>query len=174
MSAEKQEKQESFRMDVQIGTSDMFWFLMRHNYFSFGGVLGVAISLGCLIYLILTFQTNDTMTNTFLGIGALVFTVIQPVQLLSKAHRQIMKNPIFHEPMHYEINDKTLTIHYKEEKLDIEWANMYKVVETKKRIYLYVDTVHSYIFPKDACKEQLPKFQAVLDQHFTRKKRSNG
>lgn len=169
MSREKKDIQESFCMDVWIGTSDMFWFLMRHNYFSFGGVLGVAISLGCLVYLILTYQTNDTMTNVFLGLIALVFTVIQPWQLLSKAHRQIAKNPIFQEPMHYEISNKTLTIHYKEEKLDIEWANMYKVIETKKRIYLYVDTVHSYIFPKEACGEQLPKLQKVLEQNFATK-----
>ena len=108
MLTKKKEIQESFRMDVQIGISDMFWFLMHHNYFSFGGILGVAISVGCLIGLILTYQTNDTTTNVFLGAGALVFTVIQPCQLLSKAHRQIVKNPIFHEPMHYEINDKTL------------------------------------------------------------------
>ena len=171
MLTKKKEIQESFRMDVQIGISDMFWFLMHHNYFSFGGILGVAISVGCLIGLILTYQTNDTTTNVFLGAGALVFTVIQPCQLLSKAHRQIVKNPIFHEPMHYEINDKTLTIHYKEEKLDLEWENMYKVVETKKRIYLYVDTVHSYIFPKEACKEQLPKLLEILEKNFTMKKR---
>lgn len=170
MSKEKKDIEEPFYMDVQISTSDMFWFLMRHNYFSFGGALGVTISFGCLVYLILTFQTNDAMTNTFLGLGALVFTVIQPWQLLSKAHRQIVKNPIFHEPMHYEINEKTLTIHYKEEKLDIEWANMYKVVETKKRIYLYVDTVHSYIFPKAACGEQLPKLQKILEKNFAAKK----
>lgn len=170
MSKEKKDIQESFRMDVQIGTNDMFWFLMRHNYFSFGGILGVVISLGCLLCLILTFQPNDTVSNIFLGLGALVFTVIQPWQLLLKAHRQIVKNPIFHEPMHYEVSDKTLTIHYKEEKLEIEWANMYKVIETKKRIYLYVDTVHSYIFPKKACGEQLPKLQKVLEQNFATKK----
>ena len=49
MSEQSKDSKESFHMDVQVGTSDMFWFLMRHNYFSVGGVFGVAISLGCLI-----------------------------------------------------------------------------------------------------------------------------
>lgn len=168
-----EEKKEAFRLDVKVGTKDMFWFLMRHNYFSVGGVFGVAISLGCLVYLCLTWQTNDTMTNAFLSLGALVFTVIQPWQLFTKAHRQISKNPIFHEDMHYEMNKKGMIIYFKEEKLEIEWKHMYKVVETKKRIYLYVDTVHSYIFPKEACGEQLPKLKQIFEEHFATK-RSKG
>ena len=38
MSEPSKDSKESFHMDVQVGTSDMFWFLMRHNYFSVGGV----------------------------------------------------------------------------------------------------------------------------------------
>jgi hypothetical protein len=136
-------------VDIKIGTKDMFYFFMRHNYACFSGLFGLFISLGALILLIVRFGQYEITAKCLLLLVALLFTVIQPLQLLLKAANQIKRSPMFSEPIHYTFRQDGLEISQKEQSGVIPWEQVMKAVDTGKYMIIYITKMRAYIFPKD-------------------------
>jgi hypothetical protein len=152
------------KLSILLKTSDMYNFLLQHTYSNFSGYFGVFISLGALIYLLVSFQGNDTFKNVILLLVALLFTVINPLMLLSKAKQQIMLNPMFKEPLEYMINEEVIIVKQKDQQMQIGWDEVNKVVETRKCIIIYITAVRAYIFPKSSLNEDYYRFTDIIKQ----------
>lgn len=157
------EKEVEFSILLRV--KDMFHFLIKHNYTSFAGLFGVFLSGSAWVWLLLSFPDNSAFKNVLLLIGGLLFTVVQPIQLYMKAAQQIKLNPMFQEPILYKMGNNGITVSQKNETLPIAWADVYKVVETKTSIILYLSTIHAYIFPKEQCKEQQESILQIIKEY---------
>lgn len=158
------------RLNIILKTSDMFDFLARHTYSNFSGIFGVVLSVGALIFLAFNFRDNDAFKNVILLITGSLFTVVNPLLLYSKAKQQIKLNPMFKEPLVYVINDDGILVSQNEEQLQMEWKDVANVVETKRSIIIYINTVRAYIFPKEFYKDEYEAFASIIENNVDKKK----
>ena len=135
---------------TNVGPEDMFSFLMFYNYRSFGGVLGVIISLFSGIWLLTHFNSLDMIAKVILFILFLLYTVINPLMIKSRASKQIRSSEVFGKPMDYTMGSKGFFISQEgRELIRVTWDNVYRVKDTGKCIIIYLNRIHAYIIPKN-------------------------
>ena len=152
-----------YKISVKLKTMDMFRFLMRHEYGSFSGLFGLAISILALISLLLDVAEGDRNTMIILGFLALVFTVFNPIRLFLRAQKQIVMNPSFKAPIEYTFGETGLHIAQGEEQMDVAWGDMRKLVHGKRIMVLYLSKVVGYIFPKSQCGGHFDEIAAMIN-----------
>lgn len=150
---DKKEEVSGVSVDIKIGTKDMFYFFMRHNYACFSGIFSLFISIGAALLFIIRFQQYDITAKCLLAIVALLFTVIQPLQLLLKAANQIKRTPMFHEPIHYTFREDGLELSQHDQNGMIPWDQIMKIIDTGTYLIIYITRMRAYIFPKNQMKE---------------------
>lgn len=151
-------------VDIKIGTKDMFYFFMRHNYACFSGIFSLFISIGAFLLLIIRFQQYEITAKCLLILVALLFTVIQPLQLLLKAANQIKRTPMFHEPIHYTFREDGLELSQHDQSGIVPWEQIMKIIDTGKYIIIYITRMRAYIFPKDQM-EQLEEIKEMIQKY---------
>lgn len=136
--------------EVLIGVKDMQHFVIRHMYRSFTGWFGVIISAAAVVMLVMGWNVYGNMEKIALLVLSLLFTVVQPVQLLMKAKRQVLSQETFKTPIIYNLCRDGIVIRQDEQKVSIMWDDISKFVETRKAFFLYTSPVRAFIFPKNA------------------------
>lgn len=136
--------------EVLIGVKDMQHFVIRHMYRSFTGWFGVVISAAAIVMLIMGWNVYGNMEKIALIVLSLLFTVVQPVQLLMKAKRQVLSQETFKTPIIYNLCRDGIVVRQDEQKVSILWDDISKFVETRKAFFLYTSPVRAFIFPKAA------------------------
>lgn len=160
----KKEEVSGVSVDIKIGTKDMFYFFMRHNYACFSGIFSLFISIGAALLFIIRFQQYDITAKCLLAIVALLFTVIQPLQLLLKAANQIKRTPMFHEPIHYTFREDGLELSQHDQNGMIPWDQIMKIIDTGTYLIIYITRMRAYIFPKNQMKE-LDKINEMIQTY---------
>lgn len=145
---EKTSEEEIAGFDIKTGEKDLSNFVLHHSYRSASGVLGVILSAAALIYLIIGFSTMDNLMRGALLVIGLLFTVVNPLMLVSKAKRQARTNKSFQIPIHYSMTASYLVLTQDDQWVQIPWKNVYKVTDTGRSIIVYVSRIRAFIWPK--------------------------
>ncbi len=161
---DKKEEVSGVSVDIKIGTKDMFYFFMRHNYACFSGIFSLFISIGAALLFIIRFQQYDITAKCLLAIVALLFTVIQPLQLLLKAANQIKRTPMFHEPIHYTFREDGLELSQHDQNGMIPWDQIMKIIDTGTYLIIYITRMRAYLFPKNQM-NQLDKINEMIQTY---------
>lgn len=133
---------------ILIGVKDMQHFVLRHMYRSFSGWFGVIISVAALIMLCMGWNVYGNLEKIALIVLSLLFTIVQPVQLLLKAKRQVNSQEIFKAPIIYNLCKDGMVIRQGEQKVSVMWDDISRIVETRKAFFLYTSPIRAFIFPK--------------------------
>ena len=128
-----------FNFDAKLSAAELYAFSMRHTYKSMSGIFGLIISFGSLIICAVRYKYLDKTAIMALIIIGLIFTVIQPLMLWSKANAQVKKNK--------SIN----TVSQGEQEADVKWYDIRKTVIVKDAVYVYMSPVRAFIFTKKQC-----------------------
>lgn len=138
------------KIDVKLTEKEMFSFLMHHSYSSFGGYVGVALSICALMGLFYTWKMPAVTLayKLVLLVTALLFTVIQPIMLYYKACRQIKRNESFRNVIQYKFNPSLIEISQDEAKISFEWNDVTKVTSNKKIVIIYIGRMRAFVLPK--------------------------
>ena len=136
-----------FEFDVELTTSDLYRFSMRHSYLSISGLFGVFISVGSLLYLAFCYSTLDKTACMALAIIGCLFTVVQPVMLYTKSRAQVQRNKNINAPLHYVISEEGILVRQGEEEGTVEWEEVQKKIVTSNAMYLYMSPIRAFIFP---------------------------
>lgn len=148
--------------DVDLGTGDLFSFLMRHTYSGISGIFGVIISIVSLIVCAVKFKELDTTAIMALIIIGLIFTVIQPLMLYNKARIQVKRNKNINAKLHYKLAEDGITISQGENEAKVNWYEIRKKVATGKALYVYMSPVRAFIFPKSQCGEAFDEINSLI------------
>ena len=73
----------------------------------------------------------------------------QPVALYIRSKRQVEKNEIFSQPLHYTVDDEGISVKAGDNTDSLTWDKMYKAVSTTRSVILYTGIVNACIFPKE-------------------------
>lgn len=139
--------------DVELTTSDLYRFSMRHSYLSISGMFGVLISVGSFIYLAFGYSSLDRTACMALAIIGCLFTVVQPMMLYMKSRAQVQRNKNINAPLHYVLSEEGILVRQGDEEGVVKWEEVQKKIMTSNALYLYMSPIRAFIFPRAQCKE---------------------
>lgn len=156
--------------DVDMTDEAMTSFVYYHNYSRFSGWLGVILGVVSAVLAIATFgETSQTFTIMY-NVFAFLFLVWTPLNLRSKAKLQRRNTPMFQKTITYTLDDDGITTAQDDQRSQVKWDELLKVVVTKKIIIFYVTRVKAFIAPRECVGEQYDAVMEVLRAHIDAKK----
>ncbi len=147
-------------MDIKLEKKSLNRFLLYHNYVRFSGVAGVVISLAAAVVLAVKWDFWTQPQRVMLLVLALLFTVLQPLILISKGRNQLSMEE-FKIPFHYSFDETGISISQKDQKQEFTWEDVRKIVFRKDSMYVYMSTVSAFIIPKDQCGNQFEELVSL-------------
>ena len=150
------------QFDVDLTVPDLYVFSMRHTYCSVSGVFGLIISIGSLVICALRYSVMDRTALIALLIIGMLFTVVQPIMLYSKAVAQRKQNKDINAPLHYSLGEEGISVSQGEQSAFVHWYDVRKMLQTSKAIYLYMSPVRAFIFPKAQCGAQFGEMADMI------------
>lgn len=152
--------------DVELTTSDLYRFSMRHSYLSISGLFGLLISIGSLIYVAVSFSTLDKTACMALVIIGCLFTVVQPVMLYFKASNQVRINKNINASLHYVISEEGIVVSQGDQEGAVKWEEVQKRIITSRALYLYMSPIRAFIFPKGQCGEKYSQICEMVESQM--------
>lgn len=140
----------------------MFDFLYWHSYHGITGIINYALSLSGVVALAAGFGKGNTTVTVMLIALASLFTVINPLLLLSKASKQIKRTPMFAKPLHYKFDTRGFSVSQENSSDSAEWNSVMLLRETNKSIILYLGAANALILPKKEIGNQLPDLKKLI------------
>ncbi len=157
------------KFSVQITVKDMFLFLVHHSYRGVSLLADAIVTFGAIGLLLAGFGKGDPVKTVALIFVALLFTVVHPLQLYSKARKQVKGNEVFKKPLDYVLNDEGITLSQGEQSQSITWADVYQVKDYKSQMLVYTGRVYAFVWPKQALVECEDKVKELFRKHLSEK-----
>ncbi len=157
------------KFSVQVTVKDMFSFLMHHSYRGGSLIADAIVTFGAIGLLLAGFGKGDPVKTVALIFVAMLFTVIHPLQLYSKARKQVKNNEVFKLPLDYVLTEEGITLSQGEQSQSITWADVYQVKEYKSQILVYTGRVYAFIWPKSALSECETEVRELFKKHLSEK-----
>lgn len=137
--------------DIRLTAGELYAFSMHHAYSSISGIAGLILSFGSLIICAFNFRNFENTTIIALIVIGLLFTVVQPAMLYSKAKVQAKKNESISGSLHYKLSEDGIKISQGEQTAFVKWYEVRKRKMAKNAMYVYMSPVRAFIFPKRQC-----------------------
>lgn len=149
--------------DVKVTPDVLYDYMLFHTYTSASGLIGSAV--GALM--VVTFFMGY---GVLFLIGGAVILAYLPWTLFIKSRQQYLSNPAFKNPLHYQMDEKGVTVAQNGERQSQSWENMYKAVSTPRSLILYTSPVNASIFPKKDLGEKALSVTQMISTHMPPKK----
>ena len=159
----------SVKFQVQMNEKYMYDFMKYHNYTSTSGIMNVIAGLLCLATFVVKISEGDVQASIWL-ICAMVFLIVDPYSIKTRAKKQVKNTEMFQKPLEYEISESGVTVRQGEEEILNSWDTFTKAVSTGKCVLLYMGRVRAIILPKECIGEQYEEMVKILHQYMPTKK----
>lgn len=144
----------TIQVSIKVETMDMFFFMLQHTYRSVAGICGVLFSVSAFVILLWTWGTVNTSYTVLLVVCSALFTIINPLMLLTKSAKQIVLNPAMKTPILYLFGESAFTMRQGKEEATAEYRSLYRIRNTKNYIYLYGTGTRANIISKKQLGDQ--------------------
>lgn len=170
--AEDYDEENGISLEMQVGKWDIFRFMLRHTYCSVSGMIGLLLSIICLVRGIneLISGTGNSMTAIFLFVGVW-FIVVYPLSLLGKAAMQVKTTPSLQKPITYTFTKVGMLQEQGEVKTGCKWNMITKTVFMKRIWVLYAGRVRANVIPVAQLGEHAEELKALIKENTGKKKR---
>lgn len=152
----------NIELNIKLKTRHMYEFQMRHSYLTATGIISLLVSLFAMVYLLSTFRSNNGTTNLLLIVASLMFTVIYPVQMLSRSFNIVKFSPVLSKPLKYTFTEEGILVSQDNDDALLPWENIVKVIETRNLIIVYSSPKNGYILPKSQYKEECEDIKTMI------------
>lgn len=171
MSGNNSEKEEiQIKTSVHVSALQLYRYNLYHCFCnSTNGAAGIILGIVCILYGV-CFREQLTVTNsviiTMLGV---VFLVYNPISLFISSKSRYMSNDALKKPLQYCFDEKGFIISQGEVSEDMEWSDLYKVVETKECLYFFFTKVHANIVPKECLGDNVEIIYDLINKNLSKK-----
>ena len=160
----------SVKFQVQMTDKYMYDFMLYHNYTHASGLMSAIAGVLCFA-VFLTKTSNGDMTSSVVWLMcAILFLIVNPQNMKSKAKMQVKNTPMFQKPLDYEIHEDGVTVRQDEQEVSNAWDDFTKAVSTSKSILLYMGRIRAIILPKECMGEQYEQVLKMIHTHMPAKK----
>ena len=153
---------ENIELNIKLKIRHMYEFQMRHSYLTATGIISLLVSLFAMVYLLSSFKSNNGTTNFMLIVAALMFTVIYPLQMLSRSFNLVRFSPVLSKPLKYTFTEEGILVSQDNDDALLPWENIVKVIETKNLILVYSSPKNGYILPKAQYEEKCENVKEMI------------
>ncbi len=157
------------KLKIQLTVRELFDFLISHTYSSFSGYVGVILSICALIGF--AYSVDNPMMNVaykfVLLVTGLLFTVIQPVMLYSKAKNQVKQNEAINKPLEYTISYSGMKVACDGEWAEYNWDQIMKITSTKTSVLIYTSRIRAFVLPKRELNPYMDEFKKIVREKCT-------
>lgn len=155
------------KVTVPLNRKYVYNFLMHHTYFSFIGYVGILISLCAIGAAVFTWGKVESTTSILLIFAGLMFTVIQPLILYSRAGKSASQLEAYKIPMTYTFNSKGMYIEQGADAKLFRWDEIIKITSTRMSVLVYVGKQHGFILTKEALDGKVDDLKLLVKQYAT-------
>lgn len=148
-------------VDVKLDSGSLNRFLIYHNYMRVSGIIGLLLSVAALLALCFKWGMWTPMQRGLLVVLALLFTVLQPLMLISKGKKQLAMEE-FQIPFHYCFNDSGVVISQKDQSQSFQWKEIRRTVFRRDAIYVYMSSVSAFVIPKEQCRGKFEELVRLI------------
>jgi hypothetical protein len=148
---------------VKMTTLVLYNYLLRQAYTGFSGWFGNILGV---MMIALYFVEGNFQGVYWALIAGLVVIFYTPLNLLSKAKKQMLFNQAFKNPLHYTVNEEGIQVSQNDQTVLTPWGQLYKAVSTGKSIIIYTSRYHAWIFPRKDLADQENKLIEMISTHM--------
>lgn len=140
------------KISVQMTKEELFDFLLYHTYSKFSGfltnVLGAAV--GIMGVIMLCMGKITVLQLLFYLLAAAAFLVFTPLQLKSRAKKQMQCNQEYQVVWDYTFSEEGIRVVYGDKNKLYPWEKIQRTVTAPKTIGIYYGRDEAFIIPKRA------------------------
>lgn len=161
-----EEKKLSIKITVNMTDKIMFDFLLHHTYTHLSGLFGAFLGVVGLGLGIHSMMQGDT-TMTYVGfLLAMMFLIVNPIQLKNRAKAQVKHSQMFQKPLEYEFTEEGIIVRQDGVEATSTWAEFEKAINTNQSIVLYITRMRALIFPKKSMGEEYEAIIKMIHTHM--------
>lgn len=160
----------SIKIQVKMTEKYMTDFMFYHNYTSASGIMALLAGLLSVAVAIQGFVNGNMQNALVWTLCAILFLVVNPHTLKSRAKSQVQGSEMFKKPLEYEFTDEGITVRQDEMEATTKWEEIVKAVSTNQSVILYLNRVRALIFPKECMGEQYVEVLRMIHTHMPPKR----
>ncbi len=149
---------------VSMRFDALFNYVLNTNYRNISGVVGIGISIFSLIFLIIKWGELTNAHKVAFAILALLFTVLNPLNLAFKTYKQLKLSPAYKTPLVYTFGDDGITVKQGEVEQLLPWKNICRIMMTGKILAIYTSRIHAFVIPLSELGDDKGKILAAVVQ----------
>ena len=142
------------KFSVKTTAKSLAKFMINNTYRKLTGIIWIIFSIVVVAVTVYTWSSVDMRSSILMILLASLYTIINPVMLIYKAHRQVKTNESFKEPLNYSLDDKGVTVSQGEDSESTSWDETWKLVKYGDQIILYITTMRAFIWPIEQIGDQ--------------------
>ena len=97
----------SVKFKVQMTEKYMYDFMLYHNYTSMSGLLSAVAGVLCLVVFL---KQGDMQSSIVWLVCAILFLVVSPYTMKTRAKAQVRNTEMFQKPLEYELTEEGITV----------------------------------------------------------------
>jgi len=160
----------SVKFQVQMQDEYMYDFLLYHNYTRLSGWMNVVAGVLCFAVFLTKIIGGDVQTAVIWLMCAILFLVVNPQSLKTRAKMRVNNTPMFQKPLEYELNEEGVIVRQDEQNVKLSWEDFAKAVSTRKNVLLYTGRIMAIILPKKCMGEQYEEVIKMIGTYMPSKK----
>lgn len=160
----------SIKIQVKMTEKYMTDFMFYHNYTSASGIMALLAGLLSAAVAIQGFINGNMQNGLVWTLCTILFLVVNPHTLKSRAKAQVQNSEMFKKPLEYEFTDEGITVRQDEMEATTKWDEIAKAVSTNQSVILYLNRVRALIFPKECMGEQYVEVLKMIHTHMPPKR----
>lgn len=159
------EKQDSYTFKIHLTAKDLWKFSLYHSNKGYLGIFNLIFSIAAVFLLITKWGELDQAYRMLLLVCALMFTVIQPIILYTKAQKQA-RMPAVKEPIELFFSKEKVEITQAGQTGEMKWDQIWKVERMPGMLIFYMDRIHAYLIPQSALENQEEGFFSMIRENM--------
>ena len=151
------------QVKMKITRSELYEFIMYHNYVSVRGVISVLFSLISTAGTIVYWTQFSPLQKVLMLFMSLMFIVITPIEYYVRAGRQAKKS--FQNEITYIFDKSGITIQIEKESSHMQWEDVMKVISTKNLVLIYFSPVRAFIIAKKDISDEFENIKTMMSEN---------
>lgn len=156
-----------FRFEDKITALDVWKLSMYHVYHSLAGVCNIVFGVAIVLVTIKLWNPREAMLMSILVFCCILFPVIQPLVVYTRAARQVAALP---KDMIYEINASGIHIIAGAQKSHLTWNRVRGVIKERGMVILATDAGRGYMLTDKTLGTQKDSFIQFTESKMEHKK----
>ncbi len=156
----------STTFSVKLSQKDLYRFKVYHAYTGSQGLLTILIGVIVLTIASFTMGTVQPFYTVMYYLFAVVFWIYTPIALWLQTKSQYKKMASLRETLTYTVDDTGIHVAVGEQKVDLAWSGIYKLVSTKQDVLIYSGRVNAYVIPKEQIGDSYEPLKQLAQAHL--------